>query len=428
MPAIDEPTIAAVVARVLKACDAGEAVRRHWPRDLGGPVHVIAFGKASVAMAKAASEVQPGIGGVVVAQPRFASEGIPGFEVWPADHPLATERNIRAAERIERLVRSLGPRDTLVALISGGGSAHLTLPREGLTLEDLRRTTEALLRAGAPIEELNCVRKHCERLKGGRLGAMCGAGRVELIVISDVLGDRLDVIASGPFEVDPTTYEDALAVLWKRGLSRMADRVSAFLEAGARGEHPETPKIGEGAWRERVRVRIGANNESATRAAEEWAMENGFAVLRVAEALTGEAAAAGREVGKRARELAGRPEGRHWCLVAGGETTVTVGESRGTGGRNQELALAAAMEIDGVRGVRIMAFGTDGVDGPTDAAGAVVDGGTCARGRALGLDAGAFLLGHDSYGFFARAGGHIKTGPTGTNVNDVVVALVEPQG
>lgn len=406
-----------VVRAVLDAADPARAVDRAWPGDLEPPVVLIAFGKASVAMGEAAARrLGPGLArGVVVGVPeRIAAYAPPpGVEVLPADHPLPTERNARAGEAIERVARSVGPGETALVLVSGGGSAQLTLPPAGVPLGDVRALTDALLRAGATIGELNAVRKHLDRLKGGRLAVLlAGAGRAEALVLSDVLGDRLDVISSGPTAPDPTTYAEALAVLAGRGVPA-PDSVRAHLEAGARGEHAETPKPGDPAV-ERVRHRVIANNAVAVGAARA-AIEGLGVPVRVRTGVVGAAADRGREL---AAELAGPPG----AVVWGGETTVTVGEATGVGGRNQELALAAAIELDGRPGV-VLAFGTDGVDGPTDAAGAVVDGRTCGRIRAAGLDPGAALRAHDSHRALDAAGALVRTGPTGTNVNDIAVGV-----
>ncbi|MEZ6319130.1 MAG: DUF4147 domain-containing protein [Phycisphaerales bacterium] len=414
-----------LVRAVLDAADPARAVDRAWTPDLDRPdrVVLIAYGKASVTMADAAARR---LGtrlarGVVVGVPERlrAYAPPPGVEALPADHPLPTDRNVRAGEALEPLARSVGPAETALVLVSGGGSAQLTLPAGALTLEDIRTTTDALLRAGATIDELNTVRKHLDRLKGGHLAAMLGAAdRVEALVLSDVLGDRLDVISSGPTAPDPTTYADALAVLASRGVPAPVP-VLAHLEAGVRADHPETPKPGDRAV-ERVRHTVIANNAGAVRAGEAFCASMGYEV-RARTGITGEAADHGWDL---ADELAGVAEGT--AIVMGGETTVEVGSASGLGGRNQELALAAALGIEGHPGSVVIAFGTDGIDGPTDAAGAAVDGRTADAIRDAGVDPDRSLRNHDSFPALGVAGALIRTGPTGTNVNDIVVGLRVP--
>jgi glycerate-2-kinase len=307
-------------------------------------------------------------------------------------------------------------------LLSGGASSLLACPAGELTLEDLAATTRALLEAGAEIEQLNAVRKHLSAMAGGRLAQRTAARRVEVLAISDVPGDRLDVIGSGPFAADPTTYADALAVLAERGvLERVPARVRAHLEAGARGELDETPKPGDPAL-SRVHTTLLATNRDAVEVARDAAQRRGLGVRVVSNPLAGEAREAGRwlvALARRAR--ASQP----LCLVAGGETAVTV-RGRGRGGRNQELALAAALALDRGPATALLAAGTDGSDGPTDAAGAFADEGTVERGRRAGVDALAALAENDSYGFFAAEGGLWVTGPTRTNVMDLALVRVEP--
>ncbi len=418
--------ISALIAAALEAADPARALARHWPAGLAGsgPCYVIGAGKASLEMALQLESLCDLAGGAVAVVPerlaRLDHEPA-GFQVFPAAHPLPDERNLRAAHAIAETARQTGPDATLIALISGGGSAHLTLPAEGLTLEDLRAVSGALMRAGAPIGELNTVRKHCEQLKGGGLARLACPARVEAFILSDVMGDPLDVIASGPLAPDPTTYADALDVLARYGLMEAVPAVTAHLQAGLRGERPETVKPGD-AVLERVTSRIIGSNRLALDAVERRAVEMGWYVAGREDNVGGEARDAGRRLAETARRLADSPQ-RPCLYLIGGETTVTV-RGHGKGGRNQEIALAAALALDGLEGVAVAAFGTDGIDGPTDAAGAVVTGQTCARARALGLDPQACLDDNDSYTFFDRAGGLLRLGPTGTNVNDLALVLV----
>ena len=384
---------------------------------------LVAVGKAAPAMAAAACELlfnspaaavaihPPGVPGTN----RLASLGIEALE---ADHPVPTGRNIEAAARVARAVVFMPTDGTLLVLLSGGASALLTLPADGLTLGDLAAVTRALLLAGAPIDELNAVRKHCERLKGGGLVRLASPRAVHALILSDVVGDRLDVIGSGPTAPDPTTYADALAVLERRGALGVSRAVTDHLRRGVAGQLPETLKPGDPALALARNTIIG-RNETALRAAEHHLASGGFNIIAVEREVTGEAAEVGRALARRLRAVpdADRPA----CILLGGETTVTVGEAAGVGGRNQELALAAAVELDGDPSLGVLAFATDGRDGPTDAAGAFVTGATAAAARERGLDLALALREHDSHPTLDGLGCLIRTGPTGTNVNDVAV-------
>jgi hydroxypyruvate reductase len=311
--------------------------------------------------------------------------------------------------------------DLVLAVISGGGSALLTLPASDLSLDDLQATTGLLLRSGATIVELNTVRKHLSQIKGGGLARSAGRAQVVSLVLSDVVGDPLDAIASGPLVPDPTTFEDAWQVLARYDLvAQVPAAVRQRLAAGRRGEVPETPKPGAAIFG-RVQTVVVGNNRLAAEAAVEAARAWRLNALLLSTFVEGEAREVARVAAALARELVAcnRPVARPACLVWGGETTVTV-QGGGRGGRNQELALAAALALAGVPGVVLVALGTDGTDGPTDAAGAVATGQTVARARALDLDARAHLADNDAYPFFDALGDLIRTGPTGTNVNDLL--------
>ncbi len=412
-----------VIRAVLAACDPRALTRAAIKRSsvAGQPAGMIAVGKGASAMLAAGEDTVGRPNEFVIIEPAGTAEprGLVG------DHPLPTERNVHAAAEVLKAVRSWSGQsdhfDSIVLLLSGGASALLTFPEDGVGLADVRAVTRWLLNAGAPIHDLNTVRKHIERLKGGRLASLCAPMPVHVFVLSDVLGDPLDVIGSGPCAPDPTTYADALGVLDRYGAWHIAERLTGFLNAGARGEHPETPKPGDPVFH-RVTHHVIGNNETAIRAAAGAIRAGSHGELQIWKGLAGDAAAVGKRVGQFVR-------GRTPCaVIGGGETTVKVGSASGKGGRNQEMALAAAIEIDSQPGTMVAAFATDGVDGPTDAAGAIVTGETCEQGRALGLDPGAALANHDSFGFFdalTRAGHPhlIRTGPTGTNVNDIVVGL-----
>jgi glycerate-2-kinase len=322
------------------------------------------------------------------------------------------------------MAAELGRRDLLIVLLSGGASSLLPAPVAGVTLADKQRTTQELLRCGASIREINTVRKHLSRIKGGRLAELTKATVVTLI-LSDVLGDDLSAIASGPTVPDPTTYQDAVEILKRHRIWRaVSQRVRQHLGRGCQGFASETPKPGFSLFR-RIHHHIVGNNAAAVTAVTCAAREAGLRTLVHTPALTGEARDEGQRFGAMAKNIvrAGKPLERPCCVVAGGETTVTV-TGNGTGGRAQEFAAAAALEIAGLAKVWVVAIGTDGTDGPTDAAGAVVDGNTVARARRLSVDLKGALKCHNIYPSLKRLHQLILTGPTGTNVNDLYLLLV----
>ena len=387
-------------------------------------VFVVGGGKAAVPMATAIAGIlgERLAGGVIVTKygHTILQSSIPNLQIVEAGHPVPDENSVRGAQAIADLAGQATERDLVLCLISGGGSALLTLPVTGLTLADLQTLTDALLRSGATIHELNTVRKHWSRIKGGNLARLVAPARLVTLVLSDVVGDPLDVIASGPTVPDPTTVADAQAVLERYGNPWGFGKPQGFYEEILR----ETPKPGDPIF-ERVQHTIVGSNRLAALAAVEQARQLGFNAQLLSTYVEGEA----REVAKVAAALAkgirayGDPLPPPAGLVWGGETTVTI-RGEGKGGRNQELALAAALALDGWPGILVMALATDGTDGPTDGAGAVVTGETVSRSRALGLDPRAALEVNDSYPFFDALGDLIRTGPTGTNVNDLLFVLV----
>lgn len=428
-----------ILQAALRAADAEESVRKNLRvegqvllagslrLDLGEVrrVWVVGVGKASAPMARAVEEVLGDRvdGGVVVTKHGHGLR-LRRVRVLEASHPLPGPEGEAAAREVLGLLREADGRDLVIALISGGGSALLPLPAEGVTLQDKVAVTDLLLRSGATISEVNTVRKHLSAVKGGWLARAAYPARVVGLVVSDVLGNRLDAVASGPLSPDPTTYADALQVLRRYGLLDKVPRaVRTHLERGAAGELPETPKPGDPVF-DRVTLQVVASVVEAVEAARLAAEGLGYRALVLTTWLEGEAREVGRVVAALAREeaLHGRPAARPACLVLGGETTVTV-RGPGRGGRNQELALAAAIGLEGLDGVLVASFATDGTDGPTDAAGAFADGLTVPRARRLGLDAAEYLAGNDSHAFFDAVGGLLRTGPTGTNVNDLVLVL-----
>lgn len=387
-------------------------------------VTVVAVGKAAAGMARGAARVLGGRvrHGLVVCPEGEPAIVPPGFEVVRGGHPLPTGGSVEAARRVVETVGSAAAAESVLVLLSGGGSSLMTMPAPGLLLEEIRATTDALQAGGASISELNAVRKHLDRVKGGGLAGLTAA-KITGLLLSDVAGDRLDVIASGPLSPDPSTFAEALSVVERRAVRAIPERVRTHLERGAAGDLPET----SGDFDERaarIELRVVAGLGQALDAAASVAAAAGFAIERWPQELEGEAREAGRVLGGRVAEIAaGARHGRRVCVAAGGETTVTV-RGAGRGGRNQETALAAAVEIAGIENVLVACCATDGVDGPTDAAGAWVDGETVERARSLGLDPERALADNDSYSLFAALGDLIVTGPTGTNVRDLALGLV----
>lgn len=402
-----------------EAASAESALSRAWPalKRPEGPVRTLAIGKASARMAtKAAELLGPRLqSGLVVTLPAFAADvRAPNTQVLPADHPLPTIRNVDAARAVLEFVRSAPSDGLLLVLLSGGASAFLCLPAEGLALDELRDVTSAMQRGGASIFELNAVRKHVEQLKGGRL-ALHVPGLTEVLVVSDVEGDALDVIGSGPFAPDRSTAADAQAALARLGLS---GRFPGIEQAIATAE--ETPKPGHPAFA-RVGHRVILSNRSVLDAVAEAARKQGRFVVREHRWIAGEAAEQGRTLMRSALEA--RARGR-FCFLAGGEPVVNVGATTGTGGPSQELALAAAVELDesaqrgeSVHGLAALAYSTDGADGPTELAGA-------AFGLGHGTPAArTALAAHDSTRYWQTQGGALAGGPSGTNVNHVFIAV-----
>jgi hydroxypyruvate reductase/glycerate 2-kinase len=398
-----------------------------------GRILVVGGGKAGAAMAAgseaALADRLDRVRGVLnvpaeVVRPLGAIRLHPGR---PAGTNQPTPEGVEGVEAMLELVAGAGREDVGLVLLSGGGSALLPSPAPGVTLEDKQAVTRLLHACGATIDEMNCVRKHLSRIKGGRL-AQAFAERgcpVFSLVVSDVIGDPLDVIASGPTAPDPTTFADALAVLARHGLTaRVPEAVRTHLERGMAGSVPETLKeLPEG-----VHNLILGNNARALAAAGRAAEGLGYRVLNLGSFIEGETRHVAVALAGIARSVVadGRPLAPPACLLSGGETTVTLGPVHGKGGRNQEFVLAALVKLGerGLRDVVVLSGGTDGEDGPTDAAGAVGDGATLRRAAAAGLDPGAFLERHDAYSFFDATGDLLRTGLTQTNVMDVRVILV----
>lgn len=404
----------------------------HLPRPPKGRTVVIGAGKAGGAMAQAVEALWPAdapLSGLVVTRYHHTPPRPAGLaqriEVVEASHPVPDAAGLAASQRILSLVQGLTADDLVLCLISGGGSALLTLPAEGLTLEDKQRINKALLASGANIGEMNCVRKHLSRIKGGRLAAACAPAQVVTLTISDVPGDDPSVIASGPTVPDATTCADALSIL-KRYRIEVPAPVLAALEQG----ELETPKPGSAIFAGH-RVNMIATPQQSLEAAAEAARAAGLNTYILSDEMEGES----REVGKvhaalaRAVAQRGQPFARPCVILSGGETTVTVralreGEKRGRGGRAGEFCMGLALALQGQPGVWALAADTDGIDGMEENAGAWVEPGTLARAQALGMKVESYLDRNDAYGYFQPLGDLVVTGPTHTNVNDFRALLV----
>ena len=405
------------------AADPARCVPPHLPAPPKGRTVVIGAGKAAASMAQAVEAHWPGeLSGLVVTR---YGHGLPceRIEVVEAAHPVPDEAGRAAAARMLAVLAGLTSDDLVLALMSGGGSALLALPLEGVTLADKQQINRALLKSGAGIREINCVRKHLSAVKGGRLAAAAYPARVVTLLISDVPGDDPAVIASGPTVADPTTCADALAVLEKYALA-VPPTVRMLLESGA----AETPKTGD-LFLAHGQTRLIATAQDALAAAAEAARAAGAMPLILGDAIEGEAREAAKVMAGIALScrLHGVPARPPCVLLSGGETTVTV-RGRGRGGRNAEFLLALAVALDGHAGIHALACDTDGIDGTEDNAGVIVSPDTLARAQALGLDARARLADNDAYGFFAALGDLVVTGPTRTNVNDFRAILVGAEG
>jgi hydroxypyruvate reductase len=429
-----------ILEAALAAVDPRDAIRRHLRVEDGhlraGPavfdlgrirrVLVVGAGKASAAMAAAVEEILEGrVAGGLVNVKTGHTMPLRSVELCEAAHPVPDEAGADGARRMVEILRGAGAEDLAIACISGGGSALLPLPATGLGLAEKQEVTRQLLACGATIQEINAVRKHLSAVKGGQLARAAAPAPMLACILSDVIGDPLDAIASGPTAPDPTTFADALHILDRYALGAKVPRAArAYLEAGARGERPETPKPGDRLFA-RVTNLLVANSAQAVEAAEVAANRLGLRALVLSTTVDGETRDVARVHAAMAREARafGRPVAPPACLISGGETTVTL-RGKGKGGRNQEFVLAAALALAGLPGVVVFSAGTDGTDGPTDAAGAIADGETCARARALGLDPEAHLADNDAYPFFQRLGDLVITGPTLTNVMDLRLLLI----
>jgi glycerate 2-kinase len=407
----------AVLDAALAAGDVAPLVERHLRLDSRyARVFVLGCGKASGAMAAAAEKLagERVAGGFVVVKDGYGAR-LRRVDVAEAGHPVPDERGLAASARLLDLARDAREDDLVLFLVSGGGSALTPAPAPPITLAEKREVTRLLLASGATINELNAVRKHLSLFKGGQLARAAWPARVLTLALSDVIGDPLDVIASGPTAPDPTTFVDARAVLARRGLAdRVPVSVARRLDAGAQGRVEETPKPGDRVFDRVTNVVIG-NNALITDAAVAAAARLGYHPHLATRELQGEARVVAGDLVARARRLEAPA-----CLIAGGETTVTV-TGKGRGGRCQEFALAAALELRPADRITVLAAGTDGTDGPTDATGAIVDASSVGRGAAAGADARQALADNDAYRFLQASGDLLVSGPTRTNLLDLYV-------
>ena len=416
-----------VVLAAFRRTSTGRPTIGGEPISEDGDLRIVAFGKAAVTMARAATEVLSEADfagpGILAVNPENRAE-VDRFQVFAPSHPVPDAVGVAAATAVERYLADSRDSDALLVLISGGGSSLLPLPAPGLSLEDKMVTTRVLLSCGAPIQEINCVRKHLSTLKGGGLARLAAPARIESLILSDVIGDDLSSIASGPTVADPTTFSDAMEILVHYDLREAVPApVLRRLEQGVAGRIADTPTEGDPVFA-RVENRLVGSNRQSLAAARTRVSRNGYAVVMASNELLGEARDAAAELHAAAQ--------LHWdgesrlAILAGGETTVTL-RANGLGGRNQEMALAFSLlcEAEPLAGSWVfLSGGTDGLDGPTDAAGGVVDSGTPDRIRRSGLDPAVELERHNSNVALAASNDLLVTGPTGTNVADLQVLLL----
>jgi glycerate 2-kinase len=429
-----------ILSAALEAADPAAAVKRHmvlegsellfgertYNLDKYRRIYVIGGGKAGGSMAQAAEQVlgdRLTAGTINTKYGYLADTRI--VRVCEAGHPIPDAAGMAGARQMVELASAASEGDLVICLISGGGSALMTLPVEGVGLKDMEALTSSLLRCGATINEINTIRKHLSQIKGGNLSRVAYPADVVSLILSDVVGSPLDVIASGPTVPDPTSFADAYEIVQRYDLEQdLPAPIIEHLRHGRDGAVPETPKEGDPLFSKTYNLII-ASNEIAAQAAIEQARDAGFHTMLLSTFVEGEAREVAHVFCGIAKEIihSGRPLPRPACIVAGGETTVTI-RGQGKGGRNQELALSAAIQLDGLEKTMIVALATDGTDGPTDAAGAIADGSTLRRARAKKLLARDYLANNDSYHFFEQLDDLLITGPTNTNVNDLTFVFV----
>ena len=442
MPPLSEmrEDAASIFEAGLKAVDPGEAVKRYVTRERGflevcgdrypfskfHHIYVVGAGKASGLMARMVKGIlgdRIDAGRVIVKYGHGVS--VPDIEIIEAGHPVPDKNGVEGTAKIMHMVEGAGRQDLILCLISGGGSALLCSPALGVTLQDKRVTTELLLSCGAKIQEINAIRKHLSGIKGGQLARVANPATVISLILSDVVGDPVESIASGPTAADPSTFADCLSIVERYGIQRqIPPDVRLRLEKGTRGEVEETPKPADPLFANVSNFIVGSNR-LAMEAAKRKAQDLGYHSFILSGFIEGETRMVAALHGAIAREInaSGNPIPRPACIISGGETTVTL-FGDGKGGRNQEFALAAALAIDGLPGTVVLSGGTDGTDGPTHVAGALVSGETVAKARRLGIDLDLALAQNNTFPPLRALRSHITTGPTGTNVNDLYLLLV----
>lgn len=390
---------------------------------------VIGFGKASYRMAQACEDFlgdQISAGAIIAPKGSFADGSLIRIKALEGTHPIPSKLSLSSTRQVLSLVRNLVEEDTVICLISGGGSALFALPKDGIALSDKQEMTRLLLASGASIQEINTVRKHISAVKGGQLARIIAPAKCLSLILSDVVGDDISSIASGPTAQDNSTYDDAWAVLEKYNLVGTAPRcIIEHMKSGLAARVPENPKPGDSIFLKAENL-VVANNSSALSAMAKKAEKLELNTLVMTSRQEGEAKEGGKRIGALARQIVkeGRPIKPPCAVLFGGETTVTV-KGKGRGGRNQEVALSAAISLKGMHDVAFVSIGSDGIDGDTDVAGAIVDGSTVENALSMGLMADKFLDENDS-NTFLEAGGDclVRTGPTGTNVNDLAVLVI----
>lgn len=437
-----------ILQEAIAAVDPYQAVRKQLVRDgetlrigeqtyplaIFERIFVLGAGKAGMSMARAIDDVlgERITQGVVIVKDAGDADSSPAavgkIQLVPASHPVPDQRGVDGAIAIEQVAQQAGANDLVIALISGGGSALLADVAAPISLAELQRMTSLLLACGATINEINCLRKHCSALKGGQLARAAHPATLITLVLSDVVGSPLDVIGSGPTVPDPSSWQDAWAVVEKYGLAeRLPTTIRQRLQDGLAGKLADTPKAEDPVFAT-TQTLIIADNRIAALAAKAEAERSGYHTLLLSTFVEGEAGEVAKVACALAKEVkaSNLPIAPPACFILGGETTVTLGSGEiGKGGRNQELALTSALRIAGEAGITIVSLATDGSDGPTDSAGAIVDGGTVARGEALGMDAKLYLRRHNAYPFLQQTGDLLRCGPTHTNVNDLIFVFVE---
>jgi len=390
-------------------------------------IFLVGTGKATSAMARAIEEIfEDRITRGIITTKYGHRLPLNKTEIIEAGHPLPDRKGYEGAKKIQRLLQESGPKDLVIFLLSGGGSALLPFPADQIDLKEKQEATQFLLDCGADIKEINTIRKHISRIKGGWLAKWAYPSTVIGLILSDVVGDHLDVIGSGPTVPDPSTFEEAWGILKEYDLlNEIAPSIRRHLQSGRKGKVEETPKPGEDVF-EKVYNSIIGSNTLALFAAKEEAAAFGFNTLILSSSIEGETREAARFHTSIAKEVisSGNPIPMPACILSGGETTVTI-KGKGLGGRNQEFVLAGALEISGIEKVVLLSGGTDGTDGPTDATGAMADNTTVQRAKSLGLDPNFYLDNNDAYPFFEKLGDLLITGPTHTNVMDVRIILVD---